>query len=364
MVEGLKRLLARLLGLGPRRGRKPFSIIDRDGVEHRFNHRRKRARAAKRYVRGLLLPCLALMSVCAWGASIPTVETTPQRNSAQHPFWVVGASSITVNPGTGVWNSSYTTVVSPGNSTSVLLGSGGVFTGTGEDVKDFSTIVIAAYADQASAANGLAIQFSTSNVTWTTQHSFSLSAGERKHFHFDPHTRYFRIVYTNGAVAQGSFYIQAYYHPTLTYPAHTAFSDTVQAEDLAVLTRSVITGQSTAGGTSFVNVKVSPAGAVQIGGDVNVATTGGASVVVKSSGTFTYESATLTSGSLAGVGRCSSIKVVNTSAISNASYNINGGDTVTLPGGIGLDHPIGETLTAPTVNWVSGSISVVIEGFQ
>lgn len=66
-------------------------------------------------------------------------------------------------------------------------------------------------------------------------------------------------------------------------------TDTITDNTLAVLNRSVITGRSTAGGTTYENVKVSPSGAVQVGGDVNAslknnATIKFASVSVSTSG--------------------------------------------------------------------------------
>lgn len=73
-------------------------------------------------------------------------------------------------------------------------------------------------------------------------------------------------------------------------------TDTLNDNTLAGLTRSVITGRSTAGGTTYENVKVSPSGAVQIGGDVNAslknnATIKFASVSVSTSGDNTIVTA-------------------------------------------------------------------------
>lgn len=47
-------------------------------------------------------------------------------------------------------------------------------------------------------------------------------------------------------------------------------TDTISDRTLAQTVRAVLTGRSTAGGTSYVNVKVNPSGSVQVGGEVNV----------------------------------------------------------------------------------------------
>lgn len=49
-------------------------------------------------------------------------------------------------------------------------------------------------------------------------------------------------------------------------------TDVITDYTLAGLTRSVLTGRTTAGGSSYVNVKVSPSGAVQVGGTLDAVT--------------------------------------------------------------------------------------------
>lgn len=79
-------------------------------------------------------------------------------------------------------------------------------------------------------------------------------------------------------------------------------------------------------------------------------------------GTWGYVASTLTSGSLTGVGKCIGLRVYANGA--DGSFNIGGGNTITVRSGTGVDiAPLG-TLTAPVVNWVSGTLDVVIEGLQ
>lgn len=53
---------------------------------------------------------------------------------------------------------------------------------------------------------------------------------------------------------------------------YAKINDTITDNSLANLTRSVITGRSTAGGVTYENVKVSPAGSVQVGGTLDAVT--------------------------------------------------------------------------------------------
>lgn len=107
------------------------------------------------------------------------------------------------------------------------------------------------------------------------------------------------------------------------------------------------------------------------GGSSNIGTVSGSTVsvtgtvIIRSTGTWAYKASVLTSGSLAGTGRCKAIIVMNTSSDTSATLNISGGDTITLPPGLGFaDSSCGEQVTAPVINWLSGSFSAVVTGTQ
>lgn len=78
-------------------------------------------------------------------------------------------------------------------------------------------------------------------------------------------------------------------------------------------------------------------------------------------GTFNYVSATRAgAGNVTGVGRCIGIRVF--AAGVDGTFNINGGNTITVRNGTGVDvNPQGQ-VTAPVVNWVSGTIDILIVG--
>lgn len=147
-------------------------------------------------------------------ASIITVGTT---NVAVSSVQVASIFSI---PG----------IVSAGNSTNSILGLGLTFTGTGEEVKDFASINVSVYADQASAVDGLSMQQSSDNSNWDIIDTYTIAAGVGKTFSVQPAARYFRIVYTNGGIIQTAFRLQTVYHKVATKPSSQRPSDSYTNE--------------------------------------------------------------------------------------------------------------------------------------
>lgn len=91
------------------------------------------------------------------------------------------------------------------NSSATTLGISGVFTGLAEDIKDYSVISLSVFADQASATDGLSIQQSSNGTNWDIVKTFTITASQGKLISVQAGARYFRIVYTNGGVAQTNF---------------------------------------------------------------------------------------------------------------------------------------------------------------
>ncbi len=78
-------------------------------------------------------------------------------------------------------------------------------------------------------------------------------------------------------------------------------------------------------------------------------------------GTWNYTASTLNNtGSVSGTGKCVGIRVF--AAGTDSEFNINGGNTIRVRSGAGVDVNPGGNIVAPTVNWVSGTIDVIIEG--
>ena len=77
------------------------------------------------------------------------------------------------------------------------------------------------------------------------------------------------------------------------------------------------------------------------------------------SGRWSYKAATLTSSSLSITGRCVGYRVFASGA--DASFNVNGGDTITVRSGSGFISNPNYELVNPTINWVSGTLDVYME---
>lgn len=136
---------------------------------------------------------------------------------------VLGTVPVTQS---GVWNTSslisIPAIISTANSTTSPVTSTLSFTGTGEEWKDFGSIVINVFTDAVSATDGLSIQQSSDNSNWDIRDAYtvpSMAAGGGKTFQVQPAARYGRIVYTQGAQNSGAFRLQTVYHPQMVKPS-------------------------------------------------------------------------------------------------------------------------------------------------
>ena len=171
---------------------------------------------------------------------------------------------IVRNIPSGLQATSLNGVVDGNNSTSAPLGGGGVFTGVATEIKDYVAITVFAFSNVASAANGLAVQFSTDGTNWDHQHLHGVSAGAVHSFAIKAQARYYRIVYTNGGSAQSSFRLQAILNPASSSGTVQPVGELPIDSDDALLTQSTIVGRTTAGGGAYVPVKVNPSGALTV----------------------------------------------------------------------------------------------------
>jgi hypothetical protein len=147
--------------------------------------------------------------------------------------------------------------ISSDNSTATILDPAGVnvFTGSSEEVVNHGVIIVSVYSDVESATDGLSVQFSTDNTNWDHTDTFTIPAGTGKTFSFQTAARYFRVMYTNGAVIQAQFRLQTILKPYYVKPSSHRVGDSIVAEDDAELAKAVITGLTPSG--VFDNVKLS-----------------------------------------------------------------------------------------------------------
>lgn len=160
-------------------------------------------------------------------------------------------------------------VVSTGNSSTATLGANAVFTGSAIEIKDYSAIAVAAISNSDSAVNGLSMQFSPDGVNWDHVHNYSVTGGTGVSYTQACELRYFRVVYTNGAVAQTYFRLTVILKKGNTVPSRYTFDQGIVGTQLADNTKSVIHGLSTAGGGTYVPVKVNPSGALTVDATVS-----------------------------------------------------------------------------------------------
>ena len=145
--------------------------------------------------------------------------------------------------------------VSSLNSTTTPLTGGATFTGTPEDVSQYSSLSVSYYVQPSNATGNIFVQFSnvSTNAGWipisnTISQVTSLTANG---FTLDTTMtcQYIRVLYINDSIPQTSFSIQSIYHPqariaiktTRAAELMTDFTDTIN-------TRTLIMGKTFGGG--------------------------------------------------------------------------------------------------------------------
>ncbi len=142
-------------------------------------------------------------------------------------------------------------VISAPNSTTVPLGAGATFTGTFVEVLGYSNISVIVFADQGSAVDGLKLESSSDGINVDDSDSFTISAGVGKQFSFGAASRYIRVRYVNGGIAQGTFRLQTILHQQAPKSSSHRINQSIVNEDDAELVKAVITAST---GSGFVNI--------------------------------------------------------------------------------------------------------------
>lgn len=175
------------------------------------------------------------------------------------------------NSDTSSWERTQTTSgkVSTENSTTTLLDIDEVFTGQWVETLGYSEIIVTISAVGAnSATDGLRVEWSMDGVDVHDADVFTITASSSKTFSFPCQAQYMRVKYTNDGVAQTDFHLQTLLKRYASKGSSHRLKDALVQEDDAIVTKSLITGFSTAGGGQLVNVKVNPSGAIQVSGDI------------------------------------------------------------------------------------------------
>lgn len=159
-------------------------------------------------------------------------------------------------------------LVDTGNSTTTPLAGNASFTGTGKDTLGYSYVSVYVYSDQNSASAGVKIEFSSDNSNWNDATVDTFTAGnaapnDGQTYLAPCRARYFRVVYTNGATLQTTFRLNSVLRVGSLAGDVIPVADVPTAlADHAQLVKSALMGKTTAGGGTWVDVKVNPSGAL------------------------------------------------------------------------------------------------------
>jgi len=148
------------------------------------------------------------------------------------------------------------------NSTNAPLGIDGVFTGTSTEIKGCGIVFVNVYTDVASATDGLSIQQSSDGTNWDHTDDYTIPAGGTKNYSLNPHSRYFRIVYTNGGTGQSAFRLQTICKSFDAKASSHRIKDDIVGDDDATLSKSAITGEN--GDGNWHNVSVTSDGHLSV----------------------------------------------------------------------------------------------------
>lgn len=182
--------------------------------------------------------------------------------------------------------SSVVGIIDPTNSTTTPLAGGATYTGGWLNVLDYSQIQVSTFSNVASATGGLKIQFSPDGINVDHVHDYTADAGIGETYQMQPHTPYFRVVYTNGAAAQASFRLQTILRPISSNGTVLEAGKLISTHDDCLLTKSILTGQSVIDGT-YINARMTPDGGLVINQDIQIDPLNSSTANLNAGATFT-----------------------------------------------------------------------------
>jgi hypothetical protein len=130
--------------------------------------------------------------------------------------------------------------VDPGNSSTTILGNGGVFIGTAFDALNYNTVAVNITSDQAGT---ISLQMSPDGSNWNeldaNTYNPTLDSGGTFSVISPLRVRYFRVVYVNGGVAQTYFRLQTLYKSTSMTGDVLEGNDQITGSNHAQITRTI-----------------------------------------------------------------------------------------------------------------------------
>lgn len=152
-------------------------------------------------------------------------------------------------------------IVDNGNSSATPLGGGIAFEGTANNILNCGIVFVTVFTDVASATDGLSIQQSSDGTNWDHTDDYTVAAGASKNYSLNPHSKWFRVVYTNGAAPQGVFRLQSVCKGN-SKPSSHRIKDEIIGDDDCELIKAALTGENGAG--EWHNVKTTADGNLTI----------------------------------------------------------------------------------------------------
>lgn len=141
--------------------------------------------------------------------------------------------------------------VPAGASTTTALAAGARFTGDAVICEDFTVITVSVLADRPSAPRGLQIQRSSDGTNWDMSSRFTVRSktgrleGEGgESFAVPVDARYMRVVYDNGASAQGVLRLQTVLHTRREALSLLRLDEPLEDGYPAAVTRAVMAARS------------------------------------------------------------------------------------------------------------------------
>jgi hypothetical protein len=196
------------------------------------------------------------------GKRVDSEELTVSSNTVQRQrVQIAGTSDVDLAP-VSVTNG---LLVNPGsnnvdsnNSSTTPLGISATFTGTATDVSGYGSVSVQVFADQASATDGLSMEWSIDGTNWDVQDQHDVAANVGVQFILPRAANQFRVVYTNGGTGQTVFRLETILNRWSVSGEIEELATALAGEDLALSTRAVIAGETPGG--SYSNVQVTTAG--------------------------------------------------------------------------------------------------------
>src|SRR5208282_5073201 len=153
--------------------------------------------------------------------------------------------------------------------------SNAVFIGSTVDLSNgvaITKITVQVTSDQSSGFDGFQLQYSPDNVNWDHVQSATLTSGNTANMQGGVFAKYVRVLYVNGSVAQTYFRLQTILSPQSMCPTVKNLELLTQADDCAIVARSVLTGRTLPGGSRYTDVITDVYGSLQtvVGGQAAV----------------------------------------------------------------------------------------------